>query len=448
MRSLEGRLHFGLFLSLVLLAGLVYWGGTQALRQLAESVVTARLQHDAEALLGALRPGRQRRRGGQLIDPSLTSVYLQPFSGHYYLMQFADGELLRSRSLWDYSLDLPTLTPGGSELLRLPGPQDQTLLVRLAGYSKKGRELTLAVAEDIKPIEARIARYQGWFGLGASAAVLLLLLIQRLVVRRTLRPLDHLREDVRNLEEGKASGLNAAVPHEIQPLVQELNRLLGLLGKRLERSRNALGNLAHAIKAPLNLLVQELDGPELGDHPRLRASLQTQTERIRQLTERELRRARLAGAGKPGRHFAPPQELPALIATLQHLHHGKALQIRCAGHPPHPLAIDREDLLELLGNLLDNACKWAVSQVRFALAEHPDGLDIRVEDDGKGVSEHQLAQLAERGVRMDEAVDGHGLGLAISRDIARLYGGRLDFDRSPDLGGLRVQARLRLHPED
>lgn len=448
MRSLESRLHFGLFLSLALLAGLVYWGGTAALRQLAESVVTARLDHDGEALLGALRAGRQHHGGGQVNEPSLAPVYLQPFSGHYYLMQFADGERLRSRSLWDYNLTLPTVAPGRTDLLRIGGPQEQQLLVRLAGYRKQGRALTLAVAEDVTPIEARIARYQAWFGLGASAAVLLLLLLQRLVVRRTLRPLDRLREDVRNLEEGKIQGLSEAVPDEIRPLVRELNRLLRLLGKRLERSRNALGNLAHAIKAPLNLLVQELDEPELDAHRRLRDSLQTQTERIRQLMERELRRARLAGAGKPGRHFDPRQELPALVSTLGHMHQGRRLQIRCVGQPPHPLPIDREDLLELLGNLLDNACKWAESQVRFALEEQPDGIDIWVEDDGKGVSQDQLTQLAQRGVRMDEAVDGHGLGLAISRDITRLYGGHLGFDRSPALGGLRVQARLLLHPVD
>jgi len=447
LSSLEKRLHFGLFLGLALLAGLVFWGGTQALRQLAESVVTARLEHDAEALLGALRPGRQRHRGGQLGAARLTAVYQQPFSGHYYLMRFTDGELLRSRSLWDYQLDAPVLAPGNTELRRLPGPQEQRLLMRLAGYRKQGRELTLAVAQDITPIEARIARYQRWFVVGASAAVLLLLLIQRLVVRRTLQPLDRMRDDVRHLAHGQVRELNEAVPDEIRPLVRELNRLLELLGKRIERSRNALGNLAHAIKGPLNLLVQELDDPRLGSHP-LRINLQTQTERIRQLTERELRRARLAGAGNPGRHFDPSQELPALVATLHHLHQRRELQIHCTGHPAYPLAVDREDLLELLGNLLDNACKWALSQVQFELREHGEDLQIRVEDDGKGVSQGQLVQLAERGVRMDEAVDGHGLGLAISRDIARLYGGTLEFDRSPGLGGLRVQAQLRLHPED
>jgi signal transduction histidine kinase len=376
-----------------------------------------------------------------------TPVYLQPFSGHYFLVLFDDGELLRSRSLWDYELELPTLSPGGTELMHLAGPQDQRLLIRLAGYRKRDRDLTLAVAEDVAPIEARIARYQRWFIFGASAAVLLLLLIQRLVVRRTLRPLDRLREDVRNLAQGQAKTLDEAVPNEIRPLVRELNRLLELLGRRLERSRNALGNLAHAIKSPLNLLVQELDDARLGNHP-LRPSLQTQTERIRQLTERELRRARLAGAGNPGRHFDPSEELPALIATLQHLHQHRDLEIFCTGHPRASLAVDREDLLELLGNLLDNACKWAVSRVRFGLREVQGNLEIRVEDDGKGVSSDQLARLSERGVRMDEAIDGHGLGLAISRDITRLYEGSLDFDRSPELGGLRVLARLRLPRED
>ncbi len=442
MNSLQARLQLGLLLSLLLLALLLFWGGSAAVRQIAEAYVAARLEHDAEALLGALQPTRAQGQGTSALmgmqGQQATPVYQQPFSGHYYLARLDDGEPLRSRSLWDHELAAPALKPGETRLWRAAGPQDQALLVRAAGYRKRGFNLTLAVAEDIAPIERQIRRLQGLLAAAAAGAIALLLLVQRLVVRHSLSRLERVRTDIQRLEQGQTQRLSEAVPDEIRPLVQEFNRLLALLGSRLERSRNALGNLAHALKGPLNLLVQSLDAGDSGPQA------QAQTNRIRQLIERELRRARLAGAGNPGRQFAPAAELPDLIAALARMHRGRQLDIRCSRRPSAPLPIDREDLLELLGNLLDNACKWARKRVRFALEQDQGELRITVEDDGAGVSAAQLAQLAQRGVRIDQEVEGHGLGLAISRDIARLYGGGLAFDRAPELGGLRVRARLRL----
>jgi signal transduction histidine kinase len=438
VNSLQARLQIGLLLSLLLVALLLFWGGSAAVRQIAEAYVATRLEHDAEALLGALQPPQAEdmhiSMGGQRVTP----VYLQPFSGHYYLVRLNDGEPLRSRSLWDHELALPTLATGETRLWRAAGPQDQALLVRAAGYRKQGRNLTLAVAEDIAPIELQIRRLQGLLAAAAAGAIALLLLIQRLVVRHSLGRLERVRADIQRLEQGQTERLSEAVPDEIRPLVQEFNRLLALLASRLERSRNALGNLAHALKGPLNLLVQALDAGDSGPQA------QVQTSRIRQLIERELRRARLAGAGKPGQQFDPAAELPDLIAALAGMHRGRELEIRCNRRPAAPLPIDREDLLELLGNLLDNACKWARRRVRFELEQDGEELRITVEDDGPGVSAAQLAQLAQRGVRIDQEVDGHGLGLAISRDIARLYAGGLEFGRAPELGGLQVRVRLRL----
>ncbi len=438
MNSLQARLQLGLLLSLLLLALMLILGGSAAVRQIAEAHVAARLEHDADALLGALQPATAEGGGMGMSGQRVTPVYLQPFSGHYYLVRRPEGQPLRSRSLWDHELVVPAMVPGATDLWRADGPQDQALLVRAAGYRKRGQNLTLAVAEDISPIERQISRLQGLLAAAAGGAIALLLVVQSLVVRHSLRRLDWVRADIQRLEQGQARRLSEAVPDEIRPLVQEFNRLLALLGSRLERSRNALGNLAHALKGPLNLLVQALDAGDSGPQA------QAQTSRIRQLIERELRRARLAGAGSPGRQFDPAAELPDLVAALTRMHRGRALDIRCSRRPSDPLPIDREDLLELLGNLLDNACKWARRRVRFELEQDQGELRITVEDDGAGVSAAQLAQLAQRGVRVDEGVHGHGLGLAISRDIARLYGGGLAFDRAPQLGGLRVRARLSL----
>ncbi len=139
--------------------------------------------------------------------------------------------------------------------------------------------------------------------------------------------------------------------------------------------------------------------------------------------------------------------MPARIGSLRSLYRvrDRSLDIRCDGMPVHSVNMDREDLLELLGNLLDNACKWAQSKVRFAVEANADNLCIRVEDDGPGVFEPQLERLPQRGVRIDGSAQGHGLGLPIAREIVRLYGGGLAFGRSPKLGGLRASATLQRH---
>ncbi len=448
MNSLETRLQLGLVASLVVLVGLLLWGGAKALNALAESFVAERLEHDAGALLGAVRPGRARGSGPGMRAQRVTPVYQQPFSGHYYVVRYADGETIRSRSLWDQTLDLPNQEPGAKELLLLPGPENQELLVWIGGFRKQGHRLTLAVAEDIAPLRAQIVRYQLWLAMSALAATVLLLVLQRLVVRKTLQRLDRVREELRLVGSGQAASLGESVPEEILPLVREINRLLGLLGARMQRSRNALGNLAHAIKGPLNLLIQGLD-QEHSAPPEMRRDLVAQAERIRYLTQRELRRARLAGSGAPGQRFDPEADVPPLIGALQQMYLDKRLDIQCTTVPQRALEIDREDLLELLGNLLDNACKWARSRVRSRLEEEAGVLQVVIEDDGPGVSASQLTRLTKRGVRIDESTEGHGLGLSIAQDVAHLYGGALQFSASPDFGGLQVIARLRLtsvHP--
>jgi signal transduction histidine kinase len=441
LNSLEHRLQLSLLIPLGVLAALLLWGGGLAVGGLVESFVASRLEHDAQALLGALRPPPGGHKGGPLRWRWLTPVYQQPFSGHYFQILLPEGKPIRSRSLWDQQLDIPRMEPGTSTLFRTSGPDDQQLLVWSGGFQRQDGQVTIAVAEDLTPIQADIRHYQWWLGAGIAGAMILLLLIQRRVIHQTMRRLEPVREEVRRLAQGRGGTLSEEVPDEVRPLVREFNRLLALLGSRLERSRNATGNLAHALKGPLSLLMQGLEADTLDD-PR-RRMLKDQVERLHRLTERELRRARLAGGGTPGQHFDPAAEVPALIESLRLMHRKKALRIDCTALPDAPLPCDREDLLELLGNLLDNACKWAATEVRFALEQDDDQLRIRVEDDGPGVPEAQLARLAGRGVRVDEAVDGHGLGLAIVQDIARLYRGELHFDRSPELKGLRVRVSLR-----
>lgn len=288
-------------------------------------------------------------------------------------------------------------------------------------------------------VQHRPQRFKWLFPFLAAGGIVAVLVVQGVVIRRVFRRLDRIRAELQALEAGQISKLDEAVPAEIHPVVTEFNHLLSLMQERLERSRNSLGNLAHALKGPLNLLVQYLDQePDASNNQQARL----QAERIRQLTERELKRARLAGQGNTTQRFDPRVELPVLVDVLARIHHKSPRCITLDIASDITRFGDREDMLELVGNLLDNACKWATGQVRCQLASVAGHVQIVVEDDGAGRTATELQQMAERGVRLDESVEGHGLGLAICKDIVKLYGGTLAFGRSAALGGLRVSVTL------
>ncbi len=441
MNSLQRLLQIGLTFSLLLLMAVLWWMGSLAVRQLGEDLISSRLEHDAESLLAAINFLESDQTPMQLeyINP----IYNRPFSGHYYIIRFADGTMLNSRSLWDQNLDLPLVEPGASIVWHAVGPSDQRLLVWARHYKKQGQTFTLAVAEDLTPLERYLAIFKWTFAALALVMLFILLMVQQLVIKRSFRRLDRLRSEMQSLEQGEISTLSQDVPDEILPLVEAFNRLLALLSQRLSRSRNSLGNLAHALKGPLNLLMHYLDSKELDACPELKAQMQSQQQRIQTLMERELKRARLAGSGSPGYCFNVQQELPDLIEVLKQVHHKQRLNIQWQVMADTPSFGDREDMLELLGNILDNACKWANGNVQCHISG-VDTITIIIEDDGPGCSEQEIEQLTQRGVRLDETVEGHGLGLAIAKDIIKLYNGEISFSRSKSLGGLCTTIKLCL----
>jgi signal transduction histidine kinase len=440
MRSLETRLQLGLAASLVVLIG-AFWGfGHAALHRTADAFVLSRLAHDAEGLVGAL----SRNADGQLQlgQQRLTPVYHQPYSGHYFVIETHDGQRIRSRSLWDQDLAGRPLGPGLTEHWRTVGPEQQRLLVFGSGYRLDNADFSLAVAEDVTPLDHALVHYERLFAALALGGLILMLLVQRLVVRRAFATLIPVYRDIRRLESGQTVALTEQVPSEILPLVRKLNRLLLLFAQRLERSRTAAGNLSHAIKGPLGLLRQQLHDPALSVDAQTREALIEQVERLRRLAERQLKRARLAGAGGAGLRFDPDEELPTLTRLLGRIHAPKVLDIQLDIRTSGPLDADREDMLELLGNLLDNACKWADTRVRCSLWQDAQELVFKVEDDGPGCSQSEIAAITDRGVRLDEEVSGHGLGLAIAKEIVESYRGRIAFGRSSALGGLCAEVRL------
>ncbi len=440
MNSLERRLQVGIILSLILLMGLLWVVGNQAIRGLTEDFVASRLEHDAESLLAALEMNDENV---SLRKRQINPVFDQPFSGHYYVIRFSDGRELVSRSLRGQMLTVPALT--SSEALRQhqPGPEGQDLLLWVKDYSKHGQDFTLAIAEDLTPIQKHKDRFKNYFALLTLAGLFGLLLVLSLMLRGSFRRLDTVREEIRQLQQGSIDVLSEQAPKEIVPLVREVNQLHSLFTQRLERSRNALGNLAHALKGPLSILVQYLDNEQYTTNEEQRQHAVNQAERIRQLMERELHRARLAGKGGATRKFNPREELSDLVALLKQSHRKQNLEIIYDVTDDLPAFGDREDMLELVGNLMDNACKWAKSRIRCSISEN-NTVSIVVEDDGAGLSEEDLLKLVRRGSRLDESVEGHGLGLAIVADIIKLYGGQIRFDKAVKLGGLRVEVSLPL----
>ena len=434
MKSIQARLSLGLVAVLVVvgvvLAQLTLWLFEAGLQRYLENG----LRKESENLLVALVRGPS---GLQLDERRVSAAYQRPFSGYYFRIDFEQGTW-RSRSLWDLDMPKPA-APGLSDSHEL-GPEGQQLLALRADYRRLGQNITISVAQDYSPVRESFRRLQQ-IGLGMGlVALLLVLVLQRITVTRSLRPLERARQQIAQLQQGQRSQLDAEVPSELAPLVGQINHLLSHTEDSLRRSRNALGNLGHALKTPLAVLLSLASSERLKDLPEVRTQLREQLEQIQQRLARELNRARLAGDALPGAQFDCDAELPGLLATLGMIH-GEGLLLTRDVPPGLLLPWDREDFLELLGNLLDNACKWADSEVRLGIAPTEDGYRVWVDDDGTGIPESQRLQVLERGSRLDEQVDGHGLGLGIVRDIVDAWGGSLALLESP-LGGLRVSIEL------
>jgi len=441
MRSLQSRLSLGLFVSLILAFAIMWFLVSHASRYLAEGYIATRMEHDVESLLTAVQFNQE---GNLSLDSRrINPIFNQPFSGHYYKVM-SNTMQLRSRSLWDQDLQVRPLKSGQSQRLYLHGPQRQPLLLLVRSFTKSEHPVTIAVAEDLSALDAELAHLQRYFILAAILLLAVLIGVQGLILHAGLRPLEKTRRELQALAQGELSLLDTNVPGEISPLVMEINHLLDILDKRLSRSRNALGDLAHALKKPLTVLGQLAQQPAMANNRDLQQTLNAQLESMQAQLTRILRRARLAGEGPVGRQFLVEEEINALLASLRQMYHDKSLNFEQRIPAKLTLAVDREDMLELIGNLLDNACKWATNTVRISIARNPSGTLIMVEDDGPGIDKSKLDELPRRGLRLDESIQGHGLGLAIVQDIVDGLGAQLQLQQSPDLGGLLASVQLNI----
>jgi signal transduction histidine kinase len=261
-------------------------------------------------------------------------------------------------------------------------------------------------------------------------------------MRQGLTPFRRLREKLTAVRVGEQRRVEGAYPTEVQPLIDDLNALLEDREKAVKRALATAGDLAHGLKTPLALLAQEADRARAAGDPELAESIAHQVERMSRQVNYHLARARAAASGATGSaRCSVAVCADALVRTLLKLYAGRALQISASIPLDLYARVQREDLDEMLGNLLDNACKWANSKITVQASRADAMLVLTLDDDGPGLAPALRTVVLERGVRIDEAAPGSGLGLAIVRDLAELYGGSISLDESP-LGGLRARIEL------
>ncbi len=437
MKSIQARLTSGLLISLILIFLLLWLVVSHNIQNLSEEYISSRLEHDIETLITAVSFDKDNKL---LVDDQyINSIYKRPFSGHYYLIQYKQTSI-RSRSLWDQSLNMPALSDSSYKKTYQTGPENQPLILLSGQFTKQKNTITISIAEDLTPVTLAIGQFKNYFSLLSIAILAGLLLLQIMVLRSGLRPLRKIRTELSQLEQGDITELSSDVPDELESVVNEINQLSLALHKRLKRSRDALSDLSHAIKKPLTVLQQFSDQQTTLDND-AKDTLNTQIENIQKISDRILKRARVAGKSKTNKRFTINEDVELLIKTIHSMYPDKFINTEVKLTDNLQMNIDREDMLELLGNLLDNAWKWAAQKIIITATQNHQ-LHITIEDDGTGHNVESLNELMSRGVRLDESVSGYGFGLAISSDIVKDYEGTLKFSRSETLGGFKAKIAI------
>jgi signal transduction histidine kinase len=274
------------------------------------------------------------------------------------------------------------------------------------------------------------------------SAALLCLVFGALQVRRGLKRIDDLHVQLTRLRKGQGRRLEGDFPSEVQPLVRDLNSLLEQREQAVGRAIAKAGDLAHGLKTPLAVLTREAEAAGRSGQDELAESMRQQIDRMRRQIDYHLAHARAAASGGTTTARTSVRDAAeGLARVMRHVHAERGVEVIVECPDGHDVRVQREDLDEMLGNLLDNACKWARAQVVVRSARDDERIVVTVDDDGPGIAEEMRAAVLQRGVRADEATPGTGLGLAIVRDLAEVYGGSIALASSPT-GGCRAVLKL------
>lgn len=435
---------------------IVLFGGAFALSALYRAQTTQLLDAELESELVALTRAVQIGADGTITgDPARLPSdqrYETPLSGRYWMAigvnpDGGPGDELRSDSMWDGEAPLTEeiaraalSAPGTPVFANTVGPADERLRIaaRVVILSEAGQRVMVLAGADRAETDQG-ARQFLLLLVGAmivlAGGVLLAMIVQ---VRVVLGPLQKVQTDVASVRAGERRKLDEDYPVEVRPLTEELNKLIDHNQSVVERARTHVGNLAHALKTPLAVLRNEATGETPLDDV-----VRRQTEAMHANVQHYLKRAQAAARAQTiGARTDVAPLVEGLVRLLSRLFEDRGVSICASVHEHQRFRGESQDLEEMLGNLMENACKWARDTVQVSVSGPETGfLTIHVDDDGPGLDEGEREAALQRGVRLDETAPGTGLGLSIVNELAELYGGALRLGESP-LGGLRVSLKV------
>jgi two-component system sensor histidine kinase PhoQ len=443
VHSLSRRLLVSVSVPLALFFGVMMLVLDSGFRALSERSVQEVLDRQMVSLIAAAepQPDGSYAPAPRALDPRLAT----PRSGLYAEIHSQQHQW-RSPSTAALRADFGALLPHGERNLTYASfghdrVAIQSRAIQFEDDPSGAHSLTFSVAVSLSPYEEELWRFRqqlvGWF----IGLMLVLLVTLAALLQWVLGPVRRLEREIHAVEEGRSETLGAGYPRELSGVASNLNTLLVGERKRVARYRHTLGNLAHSLKTPLAVMRSSMP-------PAMRSGiLSAEIDRMSGIIERQLKRAAASAGALLGQ--APVEVMQAAVelrGALLKVYGHKDLSIELAVAPAAQFMGDRGDLTELLGNVLDNACKWCRGRVRLTATGEPtaaarERLCVVVEDDGPGISAEDRARVLTRGVRADENVPGHGLGLAMVHEMIDSYGGRLVIDSSP-LGGARFTLRL------
>lgn len=376
--------------------------------------------------------------------PPADPRFSDPLSGLYWQVNDDRGQLLRSRSLWDATLRLPAdePSPGQVHQHEAAGPADTRVLIAerrvFLTIGDQHVPVRVAVAGDLKRVSAAATGFAKDLGVALTLLGLVLAAATLVQVRLGLRPLDALRRGISDIRAGRLQHLPPEVPAEVRPLVDEVNALMDAQEQEIERSRGRAADLAHGLKTPLAALAADAARLRERGEKEIAQDIEAVGDTMIRHVERELARVRARGAirHRPARSTRVAPLVRSLIATLSRTPSGMHITFEPHIAEDVQVPLDRTDLAEVLGNLLENATRHASKRVRIT-AEGGSTASIVTEDDGAGIVAAQWPRVLERGVRLDERSEGAGLGLSIAQDVLQTYHWKLDLGKS-ELGGLKA----------
>lgn len=443
-RSLKARL--AAVAALWIVAGVVLSGLT--LSAIFRSHVTAQFHEELFVHLSELqRLARIESSGALLTRPLSDPRYDDNLSGYYWEIQDGSKVLARSASMQGGKLRTPVDEPRDIDVHthEIDGPTGRLVVAERAQWlAPEGPAIRFIIGTDERHLNKVLHEFDRtlWGSLAAFAAAMIF--AAGLLIAFALRPLDQLRAALTKVRSGEMQRLEETFPSEVQPVVDELNSLLRSTSDLIQRARTQAGNIAHGLKTPLAVLGDEAHQLERSGETRAAKTIVDQVRKMQTHIDYQITRARAAAAHVAiGNSSSVHTGLEEVTSALQRLYRGRSITVHNAFDPALRVACDRQDLNEILANLLDNSFKHARERIEIATgrATHPGQLLILIDDDGPGLPPEAREVVFNVGERWDSQETGTGLGLAIARDVARLYGGDIALLESP-LGGLRVQLSL------